>query len=292
MPLYRDGSIGSPIDTPMVLSPGGMNAGENRGHFMNRFHAANAPATPDSSKATAVPPVDTLPTSFFPRLTGVCFTAAGIGWAVGERGAAFRSNDRGATWTQIPTGIREDFDSIACNGRLDAIAAGVGGVVHLRAGGRADVRTTTFVGRDIAIGTGDTLWASGVRASLRHSSDTGRTWSVVDSALRAMAFADSLTRFAIDTVGVVNVTENGGRTWARRGRCAPPDTAPARIVAASATVALMVDARGRLSYTNDGWRSCPGALSLDGSTASAAPAISRTFQPAACPGGRSSGLPE
>ncbi len=68
-----------------------------------------------------------------PRVTGSDATlhavscGAGGVWAVGDRGVALRSRDRGASWQRVPTPVRSTLRAVATAGR-GVLAGGVDGV--------------------------------------------------------------------------------------------------------------------------------------------------------------------
>ncbi|HEU4719953.1 MAG TPA: P-loop NTPase fold protein, partial [Gemmatimonadaceae bacterium] len=244
----------------------------------------NVPPT-DSLIARQRQPPDTVSRAFYPRLVAICLSpASGMGWAVGERGAAFRTTDRGATWTQLATGIEDDFAALACDDRLGAIATSSATAVWLRndGAGTASVRgRASRIPTNVAIGAGDTIWTSGDGQPLRFSTDTARTWGADSDVRRMVAVVDATTRFAIDSAGRLAASADGGRTWTTRGGC-PSDSTSASLVGsaiipASATTALMVDAAGRVWRTADGWASCEHVLDLDGDARRLAPASEKVW---------------
>ena len=241
--------------------------------------APNAPATRDSQPAVASQSADTTSRTFFPRLTAICIAApGGMGWAVGERGAAFRTTDGGDNWRQVQTGVTGDFETLACNATTGAVAASGGGdIVWLRAdaAGAATVSSVRWnVGR-LTIGSADTVWSSGNGGGLRWSADRGRTWTLADTARRVVAALDGGTRLAVDSTGTISRSTDGGRSWAIGGRCTrdPAATsAGSAIVPASASMALMVDSSGLVSRITGGGVACAPVFQLDGRAHQVAPA--------------------
>ena len=228
----------------------------------------SAAQTRPDSQATALPNASSktpavAPSAFYPHFTGICVTRIGIGWVVGERGAAFRTTDDGKTWTQESTGTEGAFGPIVCDVGLEVITVMSDGLVRRDL---TEVRGSAGHVTSLTIGARGTLWASAnyignPPGTIVRSSDTGRTW-IPDSAAgqrssAAIAFADSLTGFVVDSLGVA-ATRDGGTTWTRTDGCALGSGSPwlSSVAAASATVGLLADVRHRLWVTHDGWASC------------------------------------
>jgi photosystem II stability/assembly factor-like uncharacterized protein len=231
---------------------------------------------------------------FYPDFSAVCFTRSGTGWIVGNRGAAFRSTDRGATWTQVPTNTDADLNSVACNASLGAVAVGDGAVVLLRTDGKAELRARAGRRRDIVILRGGNLLAFDALANegnIVRSTDTGRTW-VADAALSVassgpVGFADSLNGIARVKSAGVATTLDGGASWGRTPGCTfgrTNDTASSSLhamIVASPSVALALDANDRVWMTKNGWSSCESSVTFHPFTVRIAPASDKVWYAAA-----------
>lgn len=106
------------------------------------------------------------------------------GWAVGDGGRVWRSDNQGASWqpVSLPAGIGENFD-------FRAIAA-------------VDAR----------------VWIAGAPGTcVLHSNDAGQTWERFETGhhlpLSAMSFIDARHGWAVGALGAILATQDGGRTW-------------------------------------------------------------------------------
>jgi photosystem II stability/assembly factor-like uncharacterized protein len=107
-----------------------------------------------------------------------------IGWAVGDGGRVWRSDNHGATWEPVPLpeGIARQFD---------------------------------FHTIDTVDGH---LWIAGAPGTrVLHSANAGESWEVLNTGQRlplaALSFVDAQHGWAVGAMGTMLATQDGGRTW-------------------------------------------------------------------------------
>ncbi|MEO8335754.1 MAG: P-loop NTPase fold protein [bacterium] len=207
---------------------------------------------------------------FYPDLSAICFTSAGTGWTVGNRGAVFRSTDHGATWTQVPTDTQAELNDIACNATMGAVVVGEVVLLVRPDAAKAEIRTTASRRRSVTILRGGTLTAidviAGAEGGVFTSADTGRTWQsdpgLAGRSAGPIAFADALNGVAMEMGLGMDVTTDGGRTWQRATGCTfgavtgAPRVGLRELVASSPDIAIVLDAHDRLWKTTDRWNTC------------------------------------
>ena len=121
-----------------------------------------------------------------PLLHRVKFSESGIGWAIGERGSVYRSQDRGRSWRPaIESSTIPGLDSV----EWQALAV-----------------------------RGPCVWVAGFPAGvILHSHDEGATWEVTRTGLNgdltALHFVDQQRGWAVGSLGRILITEDGGFTW-------------------------------------------------------------------------------
>ncbi|MEO5818361.1 MAG: P-loop NTPase fold protein [Gemmatimonadaceae bacterium] len=227
---------------------------------------SSAPPKPDS----VVTPPDAAAGMFYPDFTAICFTSAGTGWVVGNRGAVFRTTDRGATWTQITTDTQAELNDIACNATMGAVVVGEAVLLVRPDAAKAEIRTTSSRRRSVTILGGGTLTAidviAGAEGGVFTSADTGRTWQsdrgLAGHSAGPIVFADSLNGVSMEMGPGMNVTTDGGRTWQRATGCTfgtvtgAPRVGLRNLVASSPDIAIVLDAHDRLWKTTDRWTTC------------------------------------
>jgi photosystem II stability/assembly factor-like uncharacterized protein len=118
--------------------------------------------------------------SFQFGMSGVSFTDAKTGTAVGSRGIILRSTDGGLNWTPQSSG------------------------------------TTDYL-LDVSSLDSNTAIAVGDRGTILRTIDGGATWTFQTSGttnqLRAVSFADDWTGIAVGSGGTILLTKDGGQTW-------------------------------------------------------------------------------
>lgn len=158
-------------------------------------------------------------------LYSVAFAADGSrGWAVGDRGTIFRTDDRGATWReQKLSGTAVALLKVAVVNDQTACAGGEHGAIVCTSDGGAHWRYQKFgdiVFFDIAFVDQNNGWAVGEFATLLHTTDGGRTWKIETGGdpmsktdpYFAIAF-DGPRGLAVGLGGKAAITSDGGRTW-------------------------------------------------------------------------------
>ena len=166
-------------------------------------------------------------------LSGVVFTTATRGWAVGARGVALRSTNGGASWSRVKLPPVPDWP-VDLTSVSSASAATVWfgdsrGYVY----GTSDGGTTwtvassglTFV-RGLDFGTTKKGWAVGPDGTIRATTDGGTTWETQDSTVLSgfsgVSAVSAADVWAVATDGLMVHTTDGGANWASAG---PPGVA-------------------------------------------------------------------
>jgi photosystem II stability/assembly factor-like uncharacterized protein len=146
--------------------------------------------------------------------------------AVGERGAAVRSDDGGATWREVDTGVRVALNGV-CESGGAWIAVGEGGTV-LRGAGAGWTAVTHPPAGDLdgVACRGRAVLAVGRRGDLLRSDDAGLSWRALlrrpDAVLRAVTFAPDGTAFAVGAHGLgLRLAPDGAVTPLRLGPDVP-----------------------------------------------------------------------
>jgi len=157
------------------------------------------------------------------RLTRAIFSGGGRGWAFGEGGAVFTTNDSGANWIrlQAPTrylllgGSFVDENSVWLVGAGSTILqTSDGGQTwhHSRLPDAANVRfnSTSFVNARLG-------WAVGSGGMIYRTVNGGRSWqpqvSGVSDDLLDVKFLDAIEGWAVGAEGTVLHTSDGGNHW-------------------------------------------------------------------------------
>jgi photosystem II stability/assembly factor-like uncharacterized protein len=156
------------------------------------------------------------------------------GYAVGEFGTMLRTNDGGATWTGVSTGLTEDLDTVRMISPDSVVVAGGCPVRRSDDGGKTfrrlpwtanDARCTAGVA-GLAFPSSTVGYLLLHNGNLLRSSDSGRTWSrrtavpgtpATSNASRVdptdLVFTSTTTGFASTSSGDVFSTTDGGSTW-------------------------------------------------------------------------------
>lgn len=144
--------------------------------------------------------------------------------AVGERGAAVRSDDDGDTWTAPDTGARVALNGVCGDGDV-RVAVGEGGAI-LRSADRgltwSPAAHPPAGDLDAVACAGAAVLAVGRRGDLLRSHDRGLTWRALprrpDVALRAVSLAPSGVGVAVGARGaMLRVAADGAVTPLRSG---------------------------------------------------------------------------
>src|SRR3954451_1325894 len=156
------------------------------------------------------------------------------GYAVGEFGTMLRTDDGGATWTGVPTGLTEDLTEVQMISADSVVIAGGCPVRRSDDGGKtfrrlpwtaSDARCTAGVA-GLAFPSATVGYLLLGNGNLLRSSDSGKTWSrrtavpgtpATSGASRIapsdLEFTSINTGFASTTGSGGFYTTDGGRTW-------------------------------------------------------------------------------
>lgn len=114
------------------------------------------------------------------NLFSTCFVDERTGWAVGDLGRIFRTDDGTATWKIQQAGTKRPFVSIACHGQQHA-------------------------------------WIVGQAGQAARTVDAGTTWEPIasgtDRKLLSVAFVDERTGLIVGDQGTIRTTTDGGNSW-------------------------------------------------------------------------------
>ena len=143
--------------------------------------------------------------------------------AVGQRGAVYRSNDRGLTWTKIAEPTAADLEAVALLDDGNAWAVGSGGVIlHSADGGQtwqAQTSNTSNTLHAVEFLDASTGYAAGEKGTLLKTTDGGATWTAVANTfpgwarINALSFTDVNTGWIAGQAGYIRMTTDGGQTW-------------------------------------------------------------------------------
>lgn len=153
------------------------------------------------------------------RLMRAVFSGGGRGWAFGEGGAMFVTNDAGTTWTRLQAPTR-----------------------YLLLGG-------AFI--DESSG-----WLVGAGSTIVQTTDGGQTWhhgqldSSVNVRFNATSFVDGRIGWAVGSGGVIFRTVNGGRSWRLQHSGVSSDLFDVKFL--NAVEGWAVGAEGTVLHTLDG----------------------------------------
>src|SRR4051794_1747140 len=156
------------------------------------------------------------------------------GYAVGEFGTMLRTDDGGATWSGVSTGLTEDLTEVQMISPSSVVIAGGCPVRRSDDGGRtfrrlpwtaSDARCTAGVAA-VAFPSPTTGYLLLGNGNVLRSTDSGRTWSrrtavpgtpATSRASRVsptdLVFTTTDRGFAATTGGKVFATSDGGSTW-------------------------------------------------------------------------------
>jgi photosystem II stability/assembly factor-like uncharacterized protein len=180
------------------------------------------------------------PTPQGSALTSIDFSGE-RGFAAGQFGTLLRSDDGGATWTGIPTGITFDISRVRV---LDANNLVVGGGCSLRRstnGGQTFTRLP-FTPSDLscksqiasfAVPSSNTVFVATQDGNVLSSSDAGQTFTRQNAVPGTAAtgggakptdiiFTSDTNGVAITDAGVIFRTVNGGGSWTQVGGAGAP----------------------------------------------------------------------
>lgn len=139
--------------------------------------------------------------------------------ASGYQGLILRSEDGGATWTEISQGPRLEINAMhMVDANTGWVAGSNGTFAKTVDGGRHWVSQTAPGGgtilRDIQFLSADTGWASAY-SSVYRTVDGGKTWSAAEKGQGGdyFCFTDSRHGWAVGSFGMMRRTVDGGKNW-------------------------------------------------------------------------------
>ena len=156
------------------------------------------------------------------RLTRAIFTRSGRGWAFGEGGAIYTTNDLGASWTKLHAPTRflllggafiEDSGWLVGAGSTILQTSDAGETWHhARLSDAHNVRFNSTSFANARLG-----WAVGSGGAIYRTINGGRSWqsqtSGVSTDLLDVKFLDSVEGWAVGAEGTVLHTTDGGLHW-------------------------------------------------------------------------------
>ena len=157
------------------------------------------------------------------QFTGLSFSGARSGWAVGTHGTVRHTTDAGRTWTARQTATTTDLFGVAAVGPRSAWAVGEAGTILKTTDGGATWQSqpsgTSADLFAISAVSATRAWVVGQRGAILSTRDGGLTWSRQSShsdTLLGVAFADGLHGIACGIKGELLRTRDGGHSWRRR----------------------------------------------------------------------------
>jgi photosystem II stability/assembly factor-like uncharacterized protein len=155
-------------------------------------------------------------------LTGVSFTGADTGIAVGSGGTILRTTNGGSTWESRISGTTANLCGISFAGADTGIAVGANGTILRTTDGGVTWEsqtsgTTAFLSGVSFINT-ETGTAVGADGTILRTTDGGATWesqtSGTTASLFGVCFTDTNNGTAVGRGGTILRTIDGGTTWA------------------------------------------------------------------------------
>ncbi len=152
------------------------------------------------------------------RLSRAIFTRSGRGWAFGEGGAIYTTNDSGANWIKLQAPTR-----------------------YLLLGG-------AFID--------DRGWLVGAGSTILQTTDGGETWrqarlpNQTNIRFNSTSFINERLGWAVGSGGAIYRTINGGRSWQPQTSGVPNDLHDVKFL--DAVEGWAVGAEGTVLYTSDG----------------------------------------
>lgn len=155
------------------------------------------------------------------RITRALFSPGGRGWAFGEGGALYTTQDSGANWIKLQVPTR-----------------------YLLLGG-------TFIDEDSG-------WLVGAGSTILQTADGGKTWhhsrlpNGMNARINSTSFVDGRLGWAVGSGGVIYRTVDGGRSWQFQASGVATDLLDVKFL--DAAEGWAVGAEGTLLHTDDGGR--------------------------------------
>lgn len=189
---------------------------------------ASGPAAGPSNGRGAAPPPDPdwrwlNPLPQGNQFTGLAFSDARSGWAVGTHGTISHTRDGGLHWSAQAIPTAADLYGVATVNPRRAWSVGAAGtILRTTDGGARWAVQRSGTDRDLfgvcAVSARD-VWAVGDRGTILHTVNGGRTWTRRSApgggTLFDVAFAGPRCGLISGNKGLVLRTRNGGRGWRR-----------------------------------------------------------------------------
>ena len=154
-------------------------------------------------------------------LTGVWFTNAQNGWAVGDLGTSIRTTDGGSTWTSFIL-TAQDLQSVAFKDPSIGLIVGDNGTIFRTSDGGASWAPvgsgTSSNLAAVGFGAGQLAYAAGRDGVILRSNDSGASWTLVetgDNRYRDL-FAVGTKAWIVGNDGVYKSSIDGGVTWSEQ----------------------------------------------------------------------------
>lgn len=154
--------------------------------------------------------------------TGVLASSGhpGVGSSLPNPVGLIRSDDSGLTWTSVALTGEVDFHALATDGAVVVGYGGGPGVLVSTDAGSTFTPGAAIAPAALAIASGH-VWAT-TADGVQHSTDNGRTFTVVDGApfLLLVASGPDGSLWGVDTDGIA-WRSTDGTSWERRGAVGP-----------------------------------------------------------------------
>jgi spore coat protein H len=158
---------------------------------------------------------------FWQRLFDVKFMNLDTGYAVGDHGTFFKTNDGGATWTDKPIGINLPFFKMSMSSQFNIFVVGEFGSIY-KSVDEGETWTRLLIStnnniRNINMSSAQTVVVVGDKGLAAFSSDSGKSWNVnvLDSTKNffgAGIFSDQSSVIAGEK-GIVYFADDSLKSW-------------------------------------------------------------------------------
>ncbi len=163
------------------------------------------------------------------NLLSISFTDANTGYAVGDTGTIFKTNDAGTTWIDIPSGKSNSLSSVFFINANTGFVVGDNGTIQKTIDSGTTWTSlasgTTEMLRSVCFTDVNTGYAVGSNEIIIKTIDGGTTWSNISPPgakgdLYSVDFANASTGYAVgyaqDGTGIILQTNDGGISWGNR----------------------------------------------------------------------------
>lgn len=166
-----------------------------------------------------------IPQAGFGGIRDAHMISATEGWAVGDQGAIYHTNNGGASWEAQPSGTTQPLNNVQF---LDAQHGwAVGNVIRYTTNGGRSWQQGVSNGSlgtlyDVEFVNLNTGWVGGIGATVMKTTDGGRTWNPQPTpvpsnrSIGGFYFVNENRGRAYAGDGLMITTENGGLTWTLR----------------------------------------------------------------------------